>query len=194
VEIKVLCPGCQKQLKAPAQMAGKQAQCPQCKTRMLLPEIVHQAEELVAPPPPPAPTPLISNLSNMLDEEDEYRLMPGPKVQSEPPRRPCPTCGEMIALGAAKCRFCDTIFDPVLRHMEKKKEKRSYSNDDSDLSAGEWVLAILCSGIGCIVGIVWLIQGKPKGGKMLGISLLFAFIWNVIRFAIEMSQQGQLNQ
>ena len=30
-------------------------------------------------------------------------------------RRPCPECGEMIAVGAAKCRFCGAVFDPRLR-------------------------------------------------------------------------------
>lgn len=55
---------------------------------------------------------------------------------------------------------------------------------DTDLTALEWILCILCSGIGCIVGIVYLCQGNPKGGKMIGFSLLFAVIWNVITFAI----------
>jgi hypothetical protein len=39
----------------------------------------------------------------------------------------------------------------------------------------------LCSGIGCIIGIVRLIQGHPTGGKMLGLSLLFCVIWNIVR-------------
>lgn len=52
---------------------------------------------------------------------------------------------------------------------------------DSDLSTGDWVLCVLCSGIGCIVGIVRLIQGAPNGGKMVGVSLLFMFLWTVMR-------------
>lgn len=59
------------------------------------------------------------------------------------------------------------------------------TDDDANLSAIEWVLCILCSGIGCIVGIVYMIQGKPKGLKMIGISILFAILWSGIRFAIE---------
>jgi hypothetical protein len=32
-------------------------------------------------------------------------------------RRPCPECGEMIVEGAAKCRFCNAIFDPKLKRL-----------------------------------------------------------------------------
>ena len=32
-------------------------------------------------------------------------------------RRPCPECGEMIVASAAKCRFCNAIFDPKLKQM-----------------------------------------------------------------------------
>jgi len=56
---------------------------------------------------------------------------------------------------------------------------QSPSTDDN-LTTADWVLAILCSGIGCILGIVWLIQGKKKAGKMIGISLLFGILWRVV--------------
>ncbi|HWB10719.1 MAG TPA: hypothetical protein VG826_15930 [Pirellulales bacterium] len=56
--------------------------------------------------------------------------------------------------------------------------------DRSELETTDWVLAALCSGIACIVGIVWLVQGKQKGLKMVGISLMFAFFWNVVRYVL----------
>lgn len=62
----------------------------------------------------------------------------------------------------------------------------SGGSDPSSLSTVDWVIAILCSGIGCIIGIVRLVQGKPNGGKMLGISLGFAVFWNVVSFVIQM--------
>lgn len=34
---------------------------------------------------------------------------------------------------------------------------------DSELQTGDWILAVLCSGIGCIMGIVWLVQGEAQG-------------------------------
>jgi hypothetical protein len=193
VEIKIICPTCQKQLKAPASHAGKRAKCPGCGTIMSIPEIIHEAEEVPEEPLPPPPPPLTPNLQSLFDEEQEYRIAEGPKIEApaarEPMRRPCPMCGEMIVLGAAKCRYCDTILDEELRRTSKKK--RSYSDDDSDLSTVDWVLAILCSGIGCIVGIVYLIQGKPKGGKMIGMSILFNIIWGVVRVLITLAMQQQ---
>jgi hypothetical protein len=63
------------------------------------------------------------------------------------------------------------------------------SRDDSNLATTDWILAILCSGIGCIMGIIWMIQGKPKGSKMLGVSILAAICWNILRFAIVAMQQ-----
>lgn len=60
---------------------------------------------------------------------------------------------------------------------------------DAEMTGFDWVLAVLCSGIGCIVGIVYLCTGKPKGGKMLGMSILFIVIWNIISFAVRMGMQ-----
>ena len=56
--------------------------------------------------------------------------------------------------------------------------------DRSELEVTDWVLAALCSGIACLIGLFWLIQGKPKGIKMVGISFLFAFLWNAARYII----------
>jgi hypothetical protein len=58
--------------------------------------------------------------------------------------------------------------------------RRPRRDDDSELSGGEWALCILCGGIACIVGIVYLIQGKTKGGKMIGLGLLFSFLWRAL--------------
>ena len=63
--------------------------------------------------------------------------------------------------------------------------------ENDSLSTGEWVVGILCSGIGCIAGIVWMIQGKPKGIKMIGLSLLVQAILGLGRVAIEMANQGR---
>ena len=86
----------------------------------------------------------------------------------------------MIVAGAAKCRFCGAIFDPRL----KVQARSAAGSDDSNLNAGEWVLCILCAGIGCIVGIVYAIQGKPKGMKMVGISIVAAVIGGMIQTAL----------
>jgi hypothetical protein len=63
--------------------------------------------------------------------------------------------------------------------------------DDGSLTAVDWALCILCSGIGCIVGIVRMIQGKANGAKMVGISIGFSILWSIIRVAINAAMNAQ---
>lgn len=128
-------------------------------------------EEVVSASPPPAPRRRERAPADDADDEG---------------RQPCPACGEMIPEAAAKCRYCGEIFDPGLRKLERKRRGKS---SDANLTGVEVLLAILCSAIGCIVGIVYVTQGKPKGAKMVGLSLLFVVIWNVVRFAVEAALQ-----
>ncbi len=182
--INMNCPSCSKLLAAPDTAAGKRAKCPSCGQIMIVPEVVHDAEEFGSPPLEPStpfsPLPSASPTGSWLDE------MQDPAVESTPPgagaeaRRPCPECGEMIMVGAAKCRFCNAIFDPRLK---LKAARNAYGVSDSDLTTGDWILCILCSGIGCIMGIVYTMQGKPKGWKMIAISFATGIVWSVIRAA-----------
>lgn len=179
--IQITCPACRKTLKAPDTLAGKNAKCPNCGTLITVPAVPEEIldAELAAPEPQPSTSPI----SDMLGEEEEYKFQNPYESPAPPPeqRRPCPACGEMILYNAAKCRYCGEIFDPALKKAARKK-----SGDASeDMSTGDWVVALLCSGIGCIAGIVWMIQGKPKGGKMLGVSICGVIFWNIVRFAIE---------
>jgi hypothetical protein len=158
------CPSCGRNLEFPESKAGMRVTCPNCQSLVTVPEEVLEAESFgAATAPSPADTAPSSG-------------------EAANDRRPCPMCGEMIPIDAAKCRFCGEVFDPELRRIEKKKKG---PDPDADLSAGEWVVAILCSGIGCICGIIWMIQGKPKGAKMFGVSLLFAFIWGVLNAVLK---------
>jgi hypothetical protein len=61
---------------------------------------------------------------------------------------------------------------------------RGRQNNESNLESIDWILAGLYSGIACIIGIFWLIQGKPKGLKMIGVSLMFVLLWNVVRVVL----------
>jgi hypothetical protein len=56
--------------------------------------------------------------------------------------------------------------------------------ENEELSTVDWLVVIFCSGIGCIIGILRLIQGKPSAGKMIRMSLLFVFIWFVVRVVL----------
>jgi DNA-directed RNA polymerase subunit M/transcription elongation factor TFIIS len=183
VPINVDCPECGKRLKAPDSMAGKKAKCPKCSAVVRIPDDVVDAEAIGAAAP----------------SDDEYALMDAaikaeraaPEIET---RKPCPACGEMIMNSAVKCRFCGEIFDETLKKSEAKKNRRAAASDeDSDLTTGDWVFCILCSGIACIAGIVYMIQGKPKGIKMVGISFGMQIFWGIVRLIIEAATGGLEN-
>jgi predicted RNA-binding Zn-ribbon protein involved in translation (DUF1610 family) len=176
VPIKMTCPSCGKTLAAPDTAAGKKAKCPSCGQIMVVPEAVHEAEDLNTTGAEPAEAGSYS-----LDEILGAESTAGSTTPAQDDRRPCPMCGEMIIATAAKCRFCGAIFDARLKQAAKKK----YGPNDETLTAGDWVFCILCGGIACIFGIVYAIQGKPKGIKMVGISLVASFVWGIIRVILE---------
>ena len=193
--IKVECPACGKRLSAPDSAAGKRAKCPTCGAVVVVPEPVYDAEEVSEDQgleEKPAPLPP-SGVGDLLDEADEYALAPtlpppaAPRPAARTPsgagdgRRPCPMCGEMIPVGAGVCRFCGEVFDASLKKRRKKK-RRGGGAEDEDLTGVDIMLAILCTNIACIMGIIWMIQGKPKGGKMIGLCVLI----NVIAFFVGM--------
>jgi predicted RNA-binding Zn-ribbon protein involved in translation (DUF1610 family) len=107
VPIKTSCQSCGKTLSAPDAAAGKKAKCPACGQIMTIP---NAAEEDTYAPAPDSPNPYAS---------------PAPEV---PDRRPCPECGEMIVAGAAKCRFCNAIFDPQLKAGSGSQELKQIAN------------------------------------------------------------------
>ena len=174
MSISVKCDECGKTLKAPDSAAGKKAKCPQCGAVVKIPEQIYDAEA--------AEVDDSAEAEDAFDGVDSYDS----PAASDDARKPCPMCGEMILANAAKCRFCKEVFDPKLKKKAKKKGSGG-GNLDDDMSTGDWVVAILCPGIGCIAGIVWMIQGKSKGLKTFGISILFAILWNIISAAIQLA-------
>jgi len=182
------CPRCGKKLKAPDSAVGKSSKCPGCGGPVTCPEPVYDAEVVeLTPLESPGVDPY-----GIVDDDKPYALVnPQPAVgSSAESRRPCPMCGEMILTTAVKCRFCGEIFDATL----KKSKSRKFGPGDENLTGGDIALAVLCSGIGCITGLVWMIQGKPKGLKMFGLSFLVGVVLNVVLGIIQavMQQQGPL--
>lgn len=118
--INMSCPSCGKTLAAPDSAAGKRAKCPACSQVMIVPA-APQAEGSGPPPQPPS-TPFTPPSSGPGGENWLDQISGGaPAARASAPvpggeeRKPCPECGEMIMVGAAKCRFCGAVFDPRLR-------------------------------------------------------------------------------
>ncbi len=116
--ISFACPSCGKNLKAPDSAVGKSSKCPGCGGRVTCPEPVYEAE-IVAP----------SHVAGAFDDLDEaapYGMAAQPieaPAAGTEARRPCPMCGEMIVVGAAKCRFCGEVFDEVVKKGVKGGKK-----------------------------------------------------------------------
>jgi predicted RNA-binding Zn-ribbon protein involved in translation (DUF1610 family) len=168
MSIEFNCTECGRTLKVKEELAGMKVRCPECGAVLVALEPVLDAEEVVL---------------SAQSAEDVYAMAtPEPAAQPAEKRRPCPMCGEMILTDAVKCRFCGEIFDETLKRAQ---EKQHGNPSDADLGVGEWVAAILCSSIACIVGIVWMIQGKPKGTKMVVVSLIFVVFWAIVNLGLQ---------
>jgi hypothetical protein len=212
MSIIVTCPSCGHKTKAPDTAAGKTGKCPHCKSPVLVPRAAEEptrggpdigiveAEvveaEVVQPPivPPAIVPPAKRRAPDPIEPiglADPARSLGGAVEPPPEDRRPCPVCGELIPNSALKCRYCGEILDPALKKAEAKKRRRAGgSAADDDMSTGDYVVAIICSWIGCIAGIIWMIQGKPKGIRMLIISACMTVFWVIVRIIIEASTGG----
>lgn len=177
--ISFACPNCGKKLKAPDDAVGKSSRCPGCGNTVTCPEPILDAELIDATADEPGfvlDEPLLPGSGAGQDHGlAGAAAVPAP---AEEVRRPCPMCGEMIVAGAAKCRFCGEIFDESIRKVRSGRRRA-----DENLTTGDIAVALLCGWIGCFAGIVWMIQGKPKGWKMLALSfvsgVLGMILWNL---------------
>jgi len=184
--ISFQCPRCGRKLKAPDTAVGKSSKCPGCGGPVTCPEPVYDAEVIEMTP---LESPGVDPYANLDDDQPYALVTPPPAAESSvESRRPCPMCGEMILSTAVKCRFCGEIFDSTL----KKSKSKKFRHGEDTLTGGDITLALLCSGIGCIAGLVWMIQGKPKGLKMFGLSFLMVVVWNIVSAIIQavLQQQG----
>lgn len=87
------CPGCQAPLRLRDDLAGKQIKCPRCGRTFAVP-----AEEAV--------------MLEAVDDDEIATEPPAPRARKAAgATRPCPECGEPIAVTATTCRHCRAILD-----------------------------------------------------------------------------------
>lgn len=56
----------------------------------------------------------------------------------------------------------------------------SAGQPDSQLQPLDWVAAIVCAPVGCVLGLFYLVNGHPKAGKMLLVSIIVSVVLNLI--------------
>ena len=60
----------------------------------------------------------------------------------------------------------------------------SAGQPDAQLTALDWVAAIVCAPIGCVLGLFYLINGSPKAGKMLVLSIVVSVMLNLVAIGL----------
>lgn len=184
---------CGKTFKVKDEHAGKKGKCPDCGSIVLIPfpeeapldidEVNWDAmndleakgtpqaspgrlERQYAPAPPPPP-------------------MAPPMAVAMEGRATCPTCSQIISARALKCEFCGTAFHSGFAR-QKTLSYATPSGRGSDVDRGltgmDWVLIIVCPGIGFIVGIVRVCMGR--GATLLIASFIASAIYTGIKLAI----------
>lgn len=112
---------------------------------------------------------------------------PEPALQSgaaqDAGEKPCRFCGERIKADARKCRFCGEFQDDAERQAVTTSAAAVTADDK--LTGWEIALGILCSTIACILAIVYIVQGKKKGWKLLVLALVAGMIYLMITSAMK---------
>ena len=187
--INMSCPSCGKVLAAPTRPPASGPSAPAAQI-MIVPASPVQPQPVPPAPPPnsyaPQPPALagedwLSGLGGAAQSPSAATAPPGSEA-----RQPCPECGEMIVVGAAKCRFCGTIFDPRLRgrsyrsvsaafgppKMRAKQIRQYFTTWWVCLAAGGGVIAVFAS-------VAFAAQNRPDlvgsavAGALLGAGVMF---------------------
>jgi len=160
--ISMSCPTCGKTLSAPDSSAGKRAKCPQCDQIMIIPAVAQDSETFAAPtaqqPPPLDSQPASGPPENWLDGLGGSDQATGAVAGSDA-RRPCPECGEMIAAGAARCRFCNTPFDSRFSGGYGRRGRGQSYNGFAITSMVLGIVGIVTFCFGIVLGILAVIFG-----------------------------------
>lgn len=125
---------------------------------------------------------------------------PRPAVPVAKPKRyvfGCPNCDSDVDVEhnrigqTTTCRSCE---QPIRVPEPRRRSRRDDEDYDDEparpapgLTVGDWVVCILFPVIGFIAGFFRLVQGKPSGGAMMLYSMLFGFLWVIVRIVIEVA-------
>jgi hypothetical protein len=127
--------------------------------------------------PPPVATPPVS-----------HRSAP----PAAPKQKACPSCGGVISAFARICEHCGANVatgGAAPMNSATPKKYAAQNSDDDNMGVLNWLLILFCGVIGLVVAIIYTVQGKGKGPKMLmvaGILFVIGFVLGLIRAFAEM--------
>lgn len=147
MSIQFQCSGCFRQYSVNESFAGKKIRCKDCGVVVQVPAAEEEAWE--APPPPKKSRRRSRDADFGGHELEEDRPEPKPK-----PVRPRRAERENDSESAWPAR------------------PRAPVDESAVISPNEVVLALLCSGVACFISLIYLIQGKPKAIRYVGLAML----------------------
>jgi hypothetical protein len=188
----ISCPKCKRVYAVKPELAGKKAKC-KCGEKiefpaMEAPKVEELGElDLLDEKPKAKGKPPAQAGFEPLEQASDYATAPEPKQARPAPAAgggsTCRNCKATLVPGAVICTNCgfnqrtgQAMRTQVVRGAPPAAPSATRANysagstasaADSDLEGMDWILIILCGGIAFILGIVYLIQGKPKGLKMI---------------------------
>jgi endogenous inhibitor of DNA gyrase (YacG/DUF329 family) len=100
----VVCPACQRTLKVPDVLRGREVRCPDCRHQFRADD---DGADVAPPEVPPGPLPVPEEgLSDPEAAPPAPETETAPAAAQQPASVPCPFCGESIPSGARHCDFC----------------------------------------------------------------------------------------
>ena len=165
------CPSCNRKLRVPDDLLGRNVKCPTCSTTF---QASVSPSSVMTPPAPPAPP------------AKPQAVAEPPAFSDGPPlaQKRCPYCGENVVADAERCQHCGELLEGEDRPWERHG---GAVRRDSEPHRGGMILTfgivsvclgpigmvppccyinILFSGIGLGLGIAAIIMGKNDLAKM----------------------------
>lgn len=187
--LSVSCQSCGKQLRLRDSLEGKTVACPDCqaaikvRTKRTKPTKGKKSQSR----PPAAARPKARRRTRpkrQPDYEEDFDLVESAprsalptRSSSRRKRKPCRACSEMILASASVCRFCGEDFRRKRRSSPSRSRSRS---NDEEMSGVDALMVVICPGIGFLFALVYLVQGKPKGAKLM---LAIFALWGLLILA-----------
>jgi hypothetical protein len=157
--IDIVCPSCGKRLKAPDTAAGKRVKCPQCSAAVPVPAAPAAARPISAPPP-------MSGVADLIDEALQEQALKQRQAEEQEFYRQQDEALRATREGA--------------KQQAQSKAAKPLANPDEDLTVFDWMMIVFCCWAALIMSIVYMVQGKKKGVKLL----IAIVVVNVIAFFI----------